>query len=294
MAELAKGTTELAKGAADTIALLTHYSFDLGNATPEELFDGWSASYKPNWIRLAVIEALYQGRYKGVSVEQILVIWQRRGQPLQHFNHEFERLVCNKLPKDLTLLNDNGNPGDPPRVEVTLLPPRLPIPLGPSNPPLPPTLTESPDSTSEFPAPGETPVSLPGDNRNGDSPGEEISIASDHQPSGEIPTPSTDGDTAIESPPNPGQSPDVPETPSAQDSETVPSRGSVQPPPAISSAPLLRSLANQDAEAFPPFYEVDSAGSNSQSIHQFSPISSDPEISSKLRSVARVSNFWEL
>ncbi|NJO19488.1 MAG: hypothetical protein HC838_04685, partial [Spirulinaceae cyanobacterium RM2_2_10] len=54
--------------------------------------------YHPTWIRAAAIEALYLGRYKAVSVAQILEIWERRGQPTPHFNGDFERLICRKLP----------------------------------------------------------------------------------------------------------------------------------------------------------------------------------------------------
>ena len=59
----------------------------------EELVRAWLHNYKSSWVRLAVIEALYQGRYKAVSVEQILATWNRRGFPKSHFNGEFERLV---------------------------------------------------------------------------------------------------------------------------------------------------------------------------------------------------------
>lgn len=84
------------------VALLIHYSFDLGGHTASELIDRWLNDYPANWVRFAVIEALYQGRYKAISVEQILAFWNRRGQALYHFNHEFERLICNKFPQMLT------------------------------------------------------------------------------------------------------------------------------------------------------------------------------------------------
>jgi len=95
---------ELAKDPAvtDTTNLLTHYSFDLGGYLVEQLIDRWLRNYPLSWLRPAVIEALYQGRYKAVSVEQILAFWRRRGQPLQHFNHEFERILCSRLPQTLT------------------------------------------------------------------------------------------------------------------------------------------------------------------------------------------------
>lgn len=87
---------------AAATALLTHYSFDLGGYTAEQLIERWLGDYQAHWLRLAVIEALYQGRYKAISVAQILAFWRRRGQPIFHFNHEFERLVCRKFPNTLS------------------------------------------------------------------------------------------------------------------------------------------------------------------------------------------------
>ncbi len=83
-------------------ALLIHYSFELGGYTAGELINRWLNDYPANWVRLAVIEALYQGRYKAISVEQILAFWNRRGQAFYHFNHEFERLVCDHIPQTLS------------------------------------------------------------------------------------------------------------------------------------------------------------------------------------------------
>lgn len=77
-----------------TIALLTYYSFDLGGRTAKDIMQRWLNDYPAQWIYLATIEALYQGRYKALSVDQILAIWQRKGEVSYHFNHEFERLVC--------------------------------------------------------------------------------------------------------------------------------------------------------------------------------------------------------
>jgi len=83
--------------ADSAVALLLHYIFDLGGHNARELVERWLRFYPANWVRLAAIEALYQGRYKAVSVEQILGIWQRRGQIQPHFNCEFERLVCGNI-----------------------------------------------------------------------------------------------------------------------------------------------------------------------------------------------------
>ncbi|HIK54984.1 MAG TPA: hypothetical protein IGS37_07465 [Synechococcales cyanobacterium M55_K2018_004] len=78
----------------DAIDLLEQYSFDLGAFSAEQLVGYWLRRYSPQWIRTAVIEALYQGRYKAVSVGQILGIWGRRGRSIAHFSGEFERIVA--------------------------------------------------------------------------------------------------------------------------------------------------------------------------------------------------------
>lgn len=82
-------------------SLLEHYGFDLGERTSEQLLEHWVGAYDPRWIRLAAIEALHQGRYKAVSIEQILALWLRRGQPSYHFDHDFESLICNNQPQNL-------------------------------------------------------------------------------------------------------------------------------------------------------------------------------------------------
>jgi hypothetical protein len=86
-------------------ALLTHYSFDLSGYSASELIRRWQAHFPIDWLHLAVIEALYQGRYKAVSVQQILNFWQRKGQATYHFNMEFERLICSKFPESLTSIS---------------------------------------------------------------------------------------------------------------------------------------------------------------------------------------------
>ena len=79
------------------VALLNHYSFDLGECSANELVALWRREYPVAWLRLAIIEALYQGRYKAISVQQILTIWQRRKQCTYHFNLEFETLICSLM-----------------------------------------------------------------------------------------------------------------------------------------------------------------------------------------------------
>jgi hypothetical protein len=93
---------------AQTEELLTHYGFDLMGFTAQYLLAIWVKKYPALWVRLAVVEALYQGRYKAVSVEQILNFWSRKGDPNFHFNHEFERLICRKLPRYLSSFNHSS------------------------------------------------------------------------------------------------------------------------------------------------------------------------------------------
>ncbi|MGF1537271.1 MAG: hypothetical protein ACFB4J_12430 [Elainellaceae cyanobacterium] len=77
--------------------LLKYYSFELNQITAEQCVAQWRDRYPETWLRSAVVEALYQGRYKAVSVTQILDMWQRRGQSLCHYNGEFERMICSKF-----------------------------------------------------------------------------------------------------------------------------------------------------------------------------------------------------
>lgn len=82
-----------------TCGLLTYYSYE-GDSQPQtSLLQDWLGHYPPEWVRLALIEALYRGRYKTISVGGLLADWQRRGQPIYHFNREFEALICQNFPK---------------------------------------------------------------------------------------------------------------------------------------------------------------------------------------------------
>jgi hypothetical protein len=63
--------------------------------TKGRLLERWLRIYPQQWVCWALIESLYQGRYKTYCVEQILALWLRRGEPLYHFNHEFEAMICN-------------------------------------------------------------------------------------------------------------------------------------------------------------------------------------------------------
>ncbi len=96
---------------AQAIALIKSYSFDTNGKTAETLVHKWLSSYQGNWVRLAAIEALYLGRYKAISIEQIMEVWSRIGMPNIHFEGEFERLICSKLPQHLIVSDSSSNQG---------------------------------------------------------------------------------------------------------------------------------------------------------------------------------------
>lgn len=99
--------------------LLSRYQFELKEHNLSELLEQWLPLYPVKWIRLAVVEALYQGRYKVISVEHILSLWLRRGHPTFHFNHEFERMICNNM---LGSMATNSNDVTQRRLSQTALP----------------------------------------------------------------------------------------------------------------------------------------------------------------------------
>lgn len=87
-------------------ALLTQYDFDLGGDAADQLVAQWETNYQVEWVALAVVEALYLGRYKAVSVQQILSLWERRGQPVYHFNSEFQNIITRNILTNLTSQTD--------------------------------------------------------------------------------------------------------------------------------------------------------------------------------------------
>ena len=83
----------VSEGAHQVIWLLEAYDFELLRGSPADYVNAWAGTYSTVWIHNAVVEALYQGRYKIVSVDQILKFWARRGLPLCHFPPEFRRMI---------------------------------------------------------------------------------------------------------------------------------------------------------------------------------------------------------
>lgn len=74
------------------LKLLKRYKFDLGDRSLTSISIHWS-QYDPNWLRLAITESLFRGRYKVISVEQILETWQRKQEVSYKFDDEFVCLV---------------------------------------------------------------------------------------------------------------------------------------------------------------------------------------------------------
>ncbi|MEY2984271.1 MAG: hypothetical protein RLZZ568_888 [Cyanobacteriota bacterium] len=107
-----------------TVSLLTAYCFDLRGLAPTQLTDKWLRHFSAFWIRLAVIEALYLGRYKAISVEHLLQFWQGKGQPRCHFPPEFEQMVSQKLPKSLTPITEAVKTEFPPSPKIDPNPPQ--------------------------------------------------------------------------------------------------------------------------------------------------------------------------
>ncbi|GAB4142856.1 MAG: hypothetical protein Fur0046_19650 [Cyanobacteria bacterium J069] len=81
----------------DAVALLIGYGFDLDGFAADYLVSYWAVNHPAHWIRAAIVEALYQGRYRAVSVGQILAVWRRRGQPILHYTPDFERVVSGRF-----------------------------------------------------------------------------------------------------------------------------------------------------------------------------------------------------
>ena len=86
---------------AATISLLSYYGFDLENNDATAVVDSWRTVYPTAWLKMAVLEALYRGRYKQVSVEEILRSWQKWDKVRCNFDLEFESLICSKLEKPI-------------------------------------------------------------------------------------------------------------------------------------------------------------------------------------------------
>lgn len=115
---------------ASAMALLIHY-YDLAPASSRMLLNKWLQRCPADWVRAAVIEALYQGRYRAVSVEQILAFWIRRGKLTSHFNREFEAIIAVPIQKDLMPQGQAAAMATIPRPKVPLQPTALRVTSAP-------------------------------------------------------------------------------------------------------------------------------------------------------------------
>jgi hypothetical protein len=79
------------------------YGLELDEHQVDTITSAWLKTYDRDWIIKAIVESLYRGRYKIVSVDKILKDWHRLGQPRYNFTPEYEREILQTLP-DLTNL----------------------------------------------------------------------------------------------------------------------------------------------------------------------------------------------
>ncbi|MGD1854895.1 MAG: hypothetical protein ACFB2W_11665 [Leptolyngbyaceae cyanobacterium] len=88
---------DVGREAQQAITLIKSFCLELNSYSPESQVLHWLNHYRAPWIRDAIIEAVYQGRYKLISVDHILSIWQRRGQPVRHFTSGFEQAIASHI-----------------------------------------------------------------------------------------------------------------------------------------------------------------------------------------------------
>jgi hypothetical protein len=74
------------------------YGLSVDDHQIESILVTWFQKYDPAWITKALVETLYRGRYKLVSVDNILKDWQRIGKPRYNFTPEYEREILAKIP----------------------------------------------------------------------------------------------------------------------------------------------------------------------------------------------------
>ena len=79
------------------------YGLELDGHQIDTILATWLKQYDPTWILKAIVESLYRGRYKIVSVENILKDWHRLGNPRYHFTPEYEREILEKIPQPAPL-----------------------------------------------------------------------------------------------------------------------------------------------------------------------------------------------
>jgi hypothetical protein len=76
---------------------IEHYGLELEDDRVDTVILMWFQTYDPAWVVKALVEALYRGRYKVKSVDNILRDWQRRGSPFYKFTPDYEREILHSL-----------------------------------------------------------------------------------------------------------------------------------------------------------------------------------------------------
>jgi hypothetical protein len=79
------------------------YGLELDEYQVDTITFEWLKTYDRDWIVKAIVESLYRGRYKIVSVDKILKDWHRLGQPRYNFTPEYEQEILQTLPDFINL-----------------------------------------------------------------------------------------------------------------------------------------------------------------------------------------------
>lgn len=79
--------------------VIDRYGLAADGERVDNLVATWLQKYDRTWIVRAIVECVHQGRYKLISVDRILQIWQRLGTPRLSFSAEYERDLLQDLPE---------------------------------------------------------------------------------------------------------------------------------------------------------------------------------------------------
>lgn len=104
------------------------YGLELDGDRVDTLVASWLQKYDNSWIIKAIVESLYRGRYKIVSVDNILRDWQRLGRPRYNFTPEYEREILQNLPAVVELPAASDVPAqvsveEPAKIDVPVVAP---------------------------------------------------------------------------------------------------------------------------------------------------------------------------
>lgn len=141
--------------------LISDYGFEVSSCRPDDLIAEWVSNYDLAWVHAAIVESLYQGRYKLKSIDQILTLWKRRGHPLRHFTREFESIILGypSPPSPFPTKDSRSTPSPLSQAPSPAENPQPPVPLptassSPEHPiPNPPTAAPAPSPPPQNPEP---------------------------------------------------------------------------------------------------------------------------------------------